>query len=205
MQNNVIFYLPNLITYFRLALLIFASFIFENHPVAALNIYLVSGLSDMLDGYVSRKFQQSSQYGAVLDYLVDRVGTIFLIMFLCLLAPHYFKIFLFILMVDISSHLAQLYTTLYSGGTHHKELISPWAFLNLYYSSRLCLAATCFFYDFFLGFLALSFAISIPAEIYYPVVIICFPGFMFKNIVHLLQLFDSFNVLAKLSSNLQKR
>lgn len=66
---------PNLITAARLACLpVFLWLLFgrDDHARAALLLGLL-GISDWLDGWVARRFNQSSDFGAIFDPVTDRV------------------------------------------------------------------------------------------------------------------------------------
>jgi len=63
-------YLPNIITCVRIAGTIGLLFI-EPMSLAFYIVYTVSGLSDMLDGFVARKLNVSSAFGARLDSVAD--------------------------------------------------------------------------------------------------------------------------------------
>lgn len=66
--------IPNLITLLRLAVLpVFLYAIATVHPVAALSLFVVAGVSDGLDGYLARALNMKSALGAVLDPLADKL------------------------------------------------------------------------------------------------------------------------------------
>jgi len=44
----------------------------ESHRLAAMGIFLAAGLSDALDGWIARRFQQHSRLGRILDPLADK-------------------------------------------------------------------------------------------------------------------------------------
>ena len=62
--------MANTITFFRIA----ASIVLLSCPVfspAFYTLYIAAGLSDMLDGYVARKSNTDSRFGARLDTIAD--------------------------------------------------------------------------------------------------------------------------------------
>jgi CDP-diacylglycerol--glycerol-3-phosphate 3-phosphatidyltransferase len=66
--------LPNGITLTRLALVIPLAVALEGgHNLWALGIFLLGAGTDWIDGYLARKLNQTSNLGALLDPLVDKV------------------------------------------------------------------------------------------------------------------------------------
>lgn len=70
------FNLPNLITYSRLMAIIFG-FWFYNSAIfmALLSLYVC--FSDYLDGYIARKMNLTSDFGANLDHIADKIAAAF--------------------------------------------------------------------------------------------------------------------------------
>ncbi|OCL27339.1 CDP-diacylglycerol--glycerol-3-phosphate 3-phosphatidyltransferase [Orenia metallireducens] len=70
----------NLLTLSRIILLPFFIIIFfsnyENNFMIAGMIFAISGLTDLLDGYVARKYNQVSHLGRLLDPLADKLTMI---------------------------------------------------------------------------------------------------------------------------------
>ena len=70
-------YVPNALTITRLFLVPIFAYIFfapfENNHIYALVIFLAAGLTDLLDGYLARKFDVVSKVGIVLDPLADKM------------------------------------------------------------------------------------------------------------------------------------
>ena len=66
--------LPNLLTLFRLVLVIpVLALVHGGHTAAALVVYLALLGTDVLDGYVARKLKQETHLGGYLDFVVDIV------------------------------------------------------------------------------------------------------------------------------------
>ena len=65
---------PNLISMARLLLVpVVAVLILQAHDVAAVVVLAVAGISDYVDGWVARRFNQMSRLGKFLDPLADRL------------------------------------------------------------------------------------------------------------------------------------
>ncbi|MCB1531662.1 MAG: CDP-diacylglycerol--glycerol-3-phosphate 3-phosphatidyltransferase [Alphaproteobacteria bacterium] len=71
------FNLPNLLTLFRLALLpliILLLFIPASWAAAvALTLYVLGAVTDWLDGYVARKYNQVTEFGTFMDPISDKI------------------------------------------------------------------------------------------------------------------------------------
>jgi len=65
--------IPNLITLLRFVLVIPISIsIYKGNHFFALSLFIVAGLSDWLDGYLSRRFDWESEFGQIADPLADK-------------------------------------------------------------------------------------------------------------------------------------
>ena len=78
---------PNLISYFRIVM-IFAFLFFygrdiENKSICLGSILILSGISDVLDGYIARKFGMVTDVGKCLDPIADKLTQFVLL--LCLI------------------------------------------------------------------------------------------------------------------------
>ncbi|TJX67921.1 CDP-alcohol phosphatidyltransferase family protein [Soehngenia saccharolytica] len=69
--------LPNIITFFRLLLIPVYLLVYysnlENRIIIAGAIFFLAGISDVLDGYIARKYNKSSKLGTVLDPFADKL------------------------------------------------------------------------------------------------------------------------------------
>lgn len=73
MASNIATF-PNLLTFLRMALIpIFASLLFYGYNEGALIAFLVAGLSDGVDGFIARRFNQQTELGTILDPIADKL------------------------------------------------------------------------------------------------------------------------------------
>jgi phosphatidylglycerophosphate synthase len=56
-------------------------------PTAALALYILAALTDLFDGWLARRFRQSSEFGAQLDAVVDNLFSLAILGFLALAYP----------------------------------------------------------------------------------------------------------------------
>ena len=71
-------HLPNLLSALRLTLAPFAAWaVLHDHDSAALAAFAVAGLSDLLDGWIARRFWFTSIFGAWLDPIADKLLMLF--------------------------------------------------------------------------------------------------------------------------------
>ena len=66
---------PNLLTLFRMALIpvVVALYFIPVAGVYVTAVFLLAGLTDWLDGYLARRLEQTSQFGAFLDPVADKL------------------------------------------------------------------------------------------------------------------------------------
>ncbi|MBR2790823.1 MAG: CDP-alcohol phosphatidyltransferase family protein, partial [Eggerthellaceae bacterium] len=65
---------PNIISFLRLCLIpVFLVLLVKDHNVAATLVFAFASLTDCVDGYIARHFNQVSKLGQLLDPTVDRL------------------------------------------------------------------------------------------------------------------------------------
>src|ERR671910_3786040 len=65
--------IPNLITIFRLILVpIVIVMIMQGRWATAFVLFVVAGVSDGIDGFIARRFDMRSEFGAYIDPLADK-------------------------------------------------------------------------------------------------------------------------------------
>lgn len=76
--KNEIFTIPNILSFFRLALipLIVWLYCFKESYLWVAILLIISGLSDIVDGYIARRFNMISDFGKALDPIADKLTQI---------------------------------------------------------------------------------------------------------------------------------
>lgn len=105
--------MPNIITSFRFFLAVLFFYSFLNWSVyASITIFAASGISDMMDGYLARKYDMVTDVGKVLDPLADKIMTMCVVAALYLkeIVPMWFLVFIFIKEIAMIIGAFYLYT-----------------------------------------------------------------------------------------------
>jgi len=137
-MNKVFFYRANIVDYIRLILLV-AAFVCHDDPYLFFVLYALSQTMDMLDGYMARKYNECSSFGAVLDMVLDRASDAMIFVLLGMLYPLYNPLFGFLALLDLCSHWTHMYVSVLEHH-HHKECTNP--ILKFYYKKSV-LALLC--------------------------------------------------------------
>ncbi|CAN0087100.1 unnamed protein product [Pylaiella littoralis] len=105
--------------YARIIAVLASYFLADTNWKASFLCYVLAFAGDAVDGAVARYFNQSSQFGAVLDMVTDRCSTAGLLMVLSRLYKEATPAFLFLLLmfIDLFSHWMHVQST---AGRHHK-------------------------------------------------------------------------------------
>lgn len=87
-KNNNVFTVPNILTLVRIILSpIFAILYLQKSYIFAAVILILSGLTDVLDGIIARKFDLITTLGKILDPIADKLTQAVIIV--CLVINHY--------------------------------------------------------------------------------------------------------------------
>ncbi|MCC5894934.1 MAG: CDP-alcohol phosphatidyltransferase family protein [Alkalibacterium sp.] len=100
--------IPNLLSYFRLLLIPVFVYAYLNaetqrEHVYATGVLVLSGLTDALDGFIARRFNQGTKIGQLLDPIADKLTQVSVVGVLMLKWPVF--IFLFILFLIKESYM----------------------------------------------------------------------------------------------------
>ena len=138
-SENIFLFYPNIIGYSRIFLAIASLYYMPLHPRTCSLLYSISCLLDALDGVAARYFEQSTQFGAVLDMVTDRCTTACLLVFLSSAWPRWALLFQGLISLDLASHYMHMYATLTmaGGGMSHKKVNEKRSkLLHLYYTNK---------------------------------------------------------------------
>jgi len=191
-EGSVYFFIPNLIGYFRVITMFLSFVVCYDDPVIFFILYFLSAFSDSLDGHYARKYGQESSFGAVLDMVTDRCSTTGLIMVLSRFYPDFSFLWITIVVIDMFSHYAHMYSSL-SKGKHHKVVDNP--LLALYYKKQYLFTLCAGNEAMFLAFYILHFTDNIFAKSF---LYISLPFGLFKQFLNVIQLFQAFIDLNKM-------
>ena len=73
-------HIPNILTIIRFLLIpIIVIFAFEDNYIATIIVLTISGLTDVLDGYIARRFNFISNFGKLMDPLADKMTQVALL------------------------------------------------------------------------------------------------------------------------------
>ncbi|MCY6485308.1 CDP-diacylglycerol--glycerol-3-phosphate 3-phosphatidyltransferase [Clostridium aestuarii] len=90
--------IPNILTLFRLFLIpVFILSFFSQSPQSLLNstfIFLLAGITDVLDGFIARKYNLITKWGIVLDPLADKLMLVTVLS--CLVVKNYIPIWILV-------------------------------------------------------------------------------------------------------------
>ena len=135
---DVLLFYPNLIGYLRVTCMVLSFyFITGREWQLAFFCYGLAFFGDVVDGFVARKFNQSSEFGGILDMITDRVSTCGLIALLIPIYTEYAFPFVMLIVLDISSHWMHVMSV----RGHHKsaESLDDRDVSHLTFSSGFCI------------------------------------------------------------------
>jgi CDP-diacylglycerol--inositol 3-phosphatidyltransferase len=195
---HVLLFVPNLIGYFRIICTLSSFWIMlhmdHQHWMIAIILYILSFAGDLFDGMVARKLNQTSTFGSLLDMITDRCSTLGLLYVLGVLQEPYRLLYLFLIILDISSHWCQMFSSMGSG--HHKSkesnegrnILVRWYYQYYAFFGYLCVGAE---------FTYIFQYILIHCHQDYPPILVTFitlllhlvmPGCIMKQVVNIFQL-----------------
>lgn len=85
LTKNQVLTIPNFLSFFRLSLIpvIVWLYVFKESPGWTTAVFIISGLTDIVDGFIARRFNMVSDFGKAIDPIADKLTQI--TMLFCLL------------------------------------------------------------------------------------------------------------------------
>lgn len=227
MQNRlkILLYIPNIIGYFRILLLILSYTLQKTSFRLFFLTYFLSFALDALDGIAARALNQCSKFGALLDMLTDRMATL-VIIFICLqleipadlsisavfgdfsVFVNFFADFFvfvnffadfrsFFVFVIVLDLVSHWLQTLVAAqsGSHHKNMKNFFRLLDFYYNSKIFMCILCVGYELF--FLVFVYILSFGDYSGFVVFLFLFTGVLggIKSFINVQQLVSNVIVL----------
>ncbi len=138
-----IFTIPNIISFIRLLIIPFFAICYfsdniENRYAVCIAIIVISGLSDIVDGFIARKFNMVSDLGKILDPIADKLTQVVILLCLCINHPSLLVMFGVLFLKELLTLFAAIYVL--SNGT--KPISARWwgklstivIFLTMFYT-----------------------------------------------------------------------
>lgn len=127
--------IPNILTLFRMFLIpVFVIIFFsdiENNLLYSICVFLLAGVTDVLDGYIARKHNLITKWGIVLDPLADKL--MLLTVLFCLTKTNIIPMWILVII-----SLKELVMIIVGGFLYNKDFIIP--------SNKFGKISTCMFY-----------------------------------------------------------
>ncbi|XP_066260054.1 CDP-diacylglycerol--inositol 3-phosphatidyltransferase [Euwallacea similis] len=168
-EENIFLFVPNIIGYARVILALISFYFMPTNYVIASLCYVVSALLDVVDGHAARYFNQGTKFGAMLDQLTDRCGTMGLVAVLAHLYPNAMFPLLLSMCIDVACHWIYLHSSILQGKQSHKFIdMSENPIMNVYYTNRIVLFFMCFGNEAFFASLYLYYFTPGPLVLGFP-------------------------------------
>jgi cardiolipin synthase (CMP-forming) len=101
--------IPNILTAIRFILVpIFGYYLYIEQYSLAISLFLLSGLTDVLDGYIARKFDMITSFGKLADPIADKLMQITALVFLTINIPRLTPVLIIVLAKEIFMGLGSI-------------------------------------------------------------------------------------------------
>jgi len=204
MAVNIFLFYPNLVGYARIITAMIAFYYMFSRPAIAMVSYTICSLLDTVDGYVARKFNQCTRFGAMLDMLTDRCALMGLTIGLAVLYPAYAFPLQVAAVIDVAAHWLYMVSSYYTGKTSHKSTSGNdnWL-MRLYYGNKpflftMCLGNEAFYCAFYLAYFFDRPAVYAGIPLWSALSGVFFPIAFLKTYISVLHLIAGSKMLAEI-------
>ena len=195
--EDILLFFPNIIGYARVVFMLLALYFAQSDWKKCLSCYCVAFGGDVVDGWVARRFNQSSAYGGTLDMVTDRVSTTgFLVVLASLMSQHalYFSL---LAVLDIASHWFHMVSISVGAGHKSEEALRERnAILKWYYGIYVLFGYCCVGAEFFYIFLYVYHFTSSPMVLKLALYL-CGPACALKNVINVVQMCSACYAIAE--------
>lgn len=102
LNSKEIFTFANLLSFLRIVLIVpFVIFFLQKNYVFAAAALILSGISDALDGFVARSFNQVTQLGKILDPIADKLTLFAIMVCMVILTPVVMPVMIVLIVKDV--------------------------------------------------------------------------------------------------------
>lgn len=107
---NKVITIPNILSFFRLCLIpvLVWLYCFKQDPVRTVIVLVLSGLTDVADGIIARKFNMISNFGKAFDPVADKLTQIAMLFCLVTRFPHMLVPLILLVIKEISAGIMGL-------------------------------------------------------------------------------------------------
>lgn len=120
LTKKQIFTIPNLLSFFRILLIpaIVVLYCVYDNPTAAIVVVVISGLTDIADGKIARKFNMISDFGKILDPIADKLTQAAIALSLQFRFPLMVWLFVLMLIKEVIMSVTGALSVKYTGGVY---------------------------------------------------------------------------------------
>ena len=120
LEKKDILTLPNMLSMFRIILIpiIVVLYVKQHRYGATTLVILLSGITDIADGYIARRFNMISDFGKVLDPIADKLTQAAILLCLVTRFPYMFYLFLLMAIKETIMFITGAMGVYYSGEVH---------------------------------------------------------------------------------------
>lgn len=112
--------IPNLLSLFRIILIPFIAILYCKHHRYGVTTALIvlSGMTDVADGFIARKFNMISDFGKILDPIADKLTQATILLCLFTRFPHMLYLFVLMAVKETVMGITGALSIKYSGEVH---------------------------------------------------------------------------------------
>lgn len=120
LQKKDILTIPNMLSFFRIILIPIIVVLYFKYPQQgwATLVIILSGITDIVDGWIARNFNMVSDFGKILDPISDKLTQAAILLCLVSRFPNMIYIFIFMAVKETVMGITGLLSIRYSGEVH---------------------------------------------------------------------------------------